>query len=51
MIEDYYAPTNVTIREFGLSHADLQINIKETVNWIKGEGRQFFPYWAQKKLS
>lgn len=49
MIEDYYAPTNVTIHEFSLSHPDLQENIKETVDWIKGEGCEFFPYWSQKR--
>lgn len=51
MIEDYYAPTNVTIHEFGLSHPDVHANIKETVDWIKGEGCEFFPYWSQKKLT
>ncbi len=49
MIEDYYAPTNITINEFGLSHPDINQNIKETVKWIKGEGNEFFPYWTQKK--
>ena len=49
MIEDYYAPTNVTIHEFGLSHPDLNANIKETIEWIKGEGINYFPYWLNKK--
>jgi len=49
MIEDYYAPTNITINEFGLSHPDINQNIKETVEWIKGEGQKYFPYWSQKK--
>jgi len=49
MTENYYGPTNITIREFGLSHPDLQNNIKETADWIKGEGCVFFPYWSQKK--
>ena len=49
MIEDYYAPTNITINEFGLSCPDINQNIQETVDWIKGEGQVFFPYWSQKK--
>lgn len=49
MIEDYYAPTNIAISEFGLSNPNLNANIKETVDWIKGEGSEFFPYWLQKR--
>lgn len=48
MTEDFYAPTNITIQEFGLSHPNMQENIKETAEWIKGEGCHFFPYWQQK---
>ena len=29
MLEDYYAPTNVTIRLFGLYNDDLASNVKE----------------------
>ncbi|MGM0407487.1 MAG: NAD-dependent epimerase/dehydratase family protein [Bacteroidota bacterium] len=48
MVEDYYAPTNITIKEFGLSHPKIDINIKETIEWIKEEGKIFFPYWMKK---
>lgn len=47
MIEDYYAPTNVTIHEFGLSHPEIKKNVQETIEWIKGEGNQFFKYWKK----
>jgi nucleoside-diphosphate-sugar epimerase len=48
MIEDYYAPTNVTICEFGISHPNLEDNVKETVSWITGEGVRYFQYWQRK---
>ena len=48
MIENYYAPTNITIREFGLYTDDLKICMKETNDWIKGEGLKFFDYWSKK---
>lgn len=35
MIEDYYAPTNLTIAKFGSSHPDIVKNIEVTVKWIK----------------
>lgn len=49
MIEDYYAPTNHTISVFGVSHSDMKENVKETINWIKEEGKEFFDYWKNKK--
>lgn len=49
MLEDYYAPTNITIREFGLYSENLSICMKETNDWIKGEGVKFFDYWKNKK--
>lgn len=51
MIEDYYSPTNITIREFGLYSENLSLCMKETNNWIKGEGLQFFDYWKNKKIN
>ncbi len=50
MIEDYYAPTNHTVSLFGISHHDIAFNVKETIDWIKGEGVIFFDYWKNKKL-
>ncbi len=49
MVEDYYAPTNITIREFGLYNADLKNNVKETIGWLRGEGKQYFEYWNHQK--
>ena len=49
MSEDYYAPKNVAIHDFGLSHPDLKDNVQETINWIRVEGVSFFPYWEIKK--
>lgn len=49
MIEDFYAPTNITISEFGLYSDDLNICMKETNEWIRGEGVEFFDYWKNKK--
>lgn len=34
IIEDYFAPTNVTIERFGLSHPCMKANVKETLVWI-----------------
>ncbi len=49
MIEDYYAPTNVTIREFGSYNDELKDNVKETLDWLQGEGKQYFDYWKNRK--
>jgi nucleoside-diphosphate-sugar epimerase len=48
MIEDYYAPTNITINQLGLYNSDMDNNIKETVDWLKNEGIKYFPYWNNK---
>jgi nucleoside-diphosphate-sugar epimerase len=45
MIEDYPAPTNNTVEIFGVSHPNLEENVKETIQWIKTEGRELFDYW------
>ena len=49
MIEDYYAPTNVTIKRFGLSHPNLKENVNETIKWLESEGRKYFKYWSIRK--
>jgi GlcNAc-P-P-Und epimerase len=49
MIEDYYAPTNVTINKFGLSHPDLKENVKETINWLLNEGTKYSKYWKNRR--
>lgn len=48
MIDDYNTPIEKTIRQFGLSHPDLDVNVKETINWVKNDGKHFFPYWRNK---
>ena len=48
MIENYYAPTNISVAEFGLSNPDLQANVRDTILWIKGEAKTFFQYWDKK---
>lgn len=48
MIEDFYAPSNVTIALFGAFEQSYEKNVKETVDWLRGEGKKFFPYWEKK---
>ncbi len=48
MIDNYDTPMEKTIEKFGLSHPDLEVNVKETISWVKNDGRSFFPYWNNK---
>jgi nucleoside-diphosphate-sugar epimerase len=48
MKDDYITPMQKTIDAFGLSHPDLEANVKETIFWFKKEGNSFFPYWNSK---
>ena len=48
MIDSYDTPMKKTIDKFGVSHPNLEANVKETIYWIKNEGLQFFPYWMNK---
>ncbi|MDR6196887.1 NAD(P)-dependent oxidoreductase [Siphonobacter sp. SORGH_AS_0500] len=48
MIEDYPAPTKLTVDTFGQYNPDLSNNVKETINWLKGEGKVHFEYWNSK---
>lgn len=50
MIEDYPAPTGRTVSEFGVANSDLDENVRETVRWIKTEGKDLFEYWKNKSL-
>ena len=45
MIEDFYAPSNVTIALFGAFSQSYEQNVKETIDWLRGEGKQYFEYW------
>ena len=45
MIEDFYAPSNVTIALFGAFEQDYKKNCKETVDWLRGEFGEHFDYW------
>lgn len=45
MIEDFYAPSNVTITLFGAFEQDYKKNCKETIDWLRGEYGKKFAYW------
>lgn len=45
MIEDYYAPSNVTCALFGSFEQSYEKNCKETIDWLRGEGAHYFDYW------
>ncbi len=49
MLEDYYAPTNITVAQFGVKNPSLKENIAETIKWLHSDAKAFFPYWAKKK--
>ena len=49
MIEDYYSPSNVTIALFGAFSQDYEKNVKETIDWLRGEGRDLFEFWKHYK--
>lgn len=48
MIDNYDTPMKKTIDKFGLSHPNLEDNVKETIQWVKNEGKHFFPYWNNR---
>lgn len=48
MVSEYPTPMKKTIEILGVSHPDLMKNIKETIHWLKNEGKQFFNYWREK---
>lgn len=48
MIEDYYAPTNITINNFGVFENNLKKNVEETLLWLNTEGKNFFKYWNDR---
>lgn len=47
MIEDFYAPSNVTCALFGAFEQDYTTNCKETIDWLRGEGAEYFDYWKK----
>lgn len=49
MISEYPTPMKKTIEILGLSHPDLNKNVKETIYWLKNEGNHFFNYWKKNK--
>jgi nucleoside-diphosphate-sugar epimerase len=40
MIEDFYAPSNVAVHLFGTYNDNLTENVKETIDWLKTEGKK-----------
>jgi nucleoside-diphosphate-sugar epimerase len=51
MIEDFYAPSNVAIHLFGTYNDNLTNNVKETVEWLDTEGKNYFEYWKTYKYT
>jgi nucleoside-diphosphate-sugar epimerase len=49
MVEDYYAPTNIAVRELGLACDNLDANVAETIAWLKGDGAVYFDHWRERK--
>jgi len=49
MIEDFYAPSNITISLFGAFETSYEKNVKETIDWLRGEGAQYFEFWKIRK--
>lgn len=47
MIEDFYAPSNVTIALFGAFEQDYKKNCKETIDWLRSEYGKKFDYWKK----
>ena len=50
MIEDFYAPSNVTIALFGAFSQSYEQNVKETIDWLRGEGKGYFEYWRNRNV-
>lgn len=50
MIEDFYAPSNITIAIFGAFEQSYEKNVKETIDWLRSEGAQYFEYWKNKNI-
>ncbi len=48
MVEDYYAPTNLTIELFGASPLSLSEKVMEVKKWLTGEGHEYFDYWRNR---
>ncbi|WP_321332321.1 NAD-dependent epimerase/dehydratase family protein [uncultured Bacteroides sp.] len=49
MVEDFYAPSNITMQLFGTRNNDISQNVAETIEWLKSEGAEFFQYWNGDK--
>lgn len=50
MIENYPAPTAKTVSEFGVANSNLDENVRETIHWIKTDGKDLFEYWKNKSV-
>lgn len=48
MIEDYYAPSNITVYLFGSYNNSYKNNVKETIDWLKTDGINYFKYWKNR---
>lgn len=45
MIEDFYAPSDVTCQLFGSFETSYEVNCKETIDWLRGPDGKRFDYW------
>ncbi|MBC7748320.1 MAG: NAD(P)-dependent oxidoreductase, partial [Methylotenera sp.] len=43
-------PTEPAIEIFGQDEVSLEKNVKETLNWLKTEGKNYFDYWKNKEI-
>jgi nucleoside-diphosphate-sugar epimerase len=48
MTTDYLTPMEKTINLLGLLNESHSENVRETINWLRGEGMAFFPYWKKR---
>lgn len=47
MVEDFYAPSIVSIHLFGIYNDNYNNNVKETIDWLRIEGVKIFPEWKK----
>jgi nucleoside-diphosphate-sugar epimerase len=50
MIEDFYAPSNIAVHLFGTYNDNHTDNVRETIEWLETEGKNYFEYWKHFKF-
>lgn len=51
MVEDYYAPSNLTVMLFGVRNTSISDNVLETIDWLKNVGVKHFEFWRKKYVT